>query len=129
MSGTGTKVCNGTAGTGIDAVSNLPKFLGTGIDVVPNLPKFPVPVLMRTEVSEVSGTGNTGGIYRRYASVRTLPNTPLTYGYWVLIYTVSYRPRTRYSYFLPLDQVYGGVLSRLVMRRRDRFQYRGESIS
>ena len=25
----------------------------------------------------MSGTGDTGGIYRRYASVRTVPNTPL----------------------------------------------------
>ena len=43
---------------------------GTGIDVVPNLPS-------RTELTEVSGTDNTGGIFRRYASVRTVPNTPL----------------------------------------------------
>ena len=71
-SGAGMKVCIGT--------------LGTGIDVVPTLPKCPVPVLTsyrsyrsvryrywgRTKVTEVSGTGNTGGIYRRYASVRTV---------------------------------------------------------
>ena len=62
---------------------------GTGIDVVPNLPKCPVPVLVHrtyrsvlqryccTELTEASGTGNTGGIYRRYASVRTVPNTPV----------------------------------------------------
>ena len=31
----------------------------------------------RTELTEVSGTSNTGGIYHRYASVRTVPNTPL----------------------------------------------------
>ena len=63
---------------------------GTGIDVVPYLPKCPVPALMsyrtyrsvgyryrcRTELTEVSGTGNTGGIYRGYASVRTVLNTP-----------------------------------------------------
>ena len=36
---------------------------GIGIDVVPNLPKFPMP-------------GRTGGIYRRYASVCTAPETP-----------------------------------------------------
>ena len=58
MSGTGTKVFTGTAGTGIDVIPNLPKFpvpvlmsyltevFGTGVDVLPNLPKFPVPVLM-----------------------------------------------------------------------------------
>ena len=64
---------------------------GTGIDAVPNLLKYPVSVLMsyrpyrnvrygywrRTELTKVSGTGNTGGIYRRYTSVRTVPNTPL----------------------------------------------------
>ena len=86
---TGTKVCTGTAGTGIDVVPNLPKFpvrvlmsyrpsrsvrcrysrcteltkvsgtgakvctgtAGTGIDVVPNLPKFPVRVLMSYRTS------------------------------------------------------------------------------
>ena len=97
--------------TGIDAVPNLP-VSGTGIDV-PNLPKCPVPVwksvpvpavplLMlyrsyrsvryryccRTELTEVFGTGNTGGTYRQYASVRTVPNTPLqctiTRGFFVL---------------------------------------------
>ena len=64
---------------------------GTGIDFVPNLPKCPVPVLMsyrtyqrvryryccRTELTEVSDTGSTGGIYWRYASARTVPYTPL----------------------------------------------------
>ena len=75
---------------------------GTGIDVVPNLPKCLVPVWnfipitavpvsmsyrtyrsvryrywCRTELTEVSGTGNTGGIYHRYASVPILPHTPL----------------------------------------------------
>ena len=66
VSGTGTKVCTGTAGTGID-VLNLPKIpvpvlmsyrtyrtgrteltvvSGTGIDVAPNLPKCPVPGLI-----------------------------------------------------------------------------------
>ena len=64
---------------------------GTGIDVVPNLPKYPVPVLMsywtygsvryrcwrRSELTQVSGTGYTGGIYSRYASVRPVPNAPL----------------------------------------------------
>ena len=72
------KVCTGTGGTGIH---------------VPKLPKCPVPVLMsyrsyrsvrcrywcHTELTEVSGTGNTGGIYRRYASVRTVPNKPLVF--------------------------------------------------
>ena len=42
VSGTGTKVCTGTA--------------GTGIDVVRNLPKCPVP---RTELTGASGTGTT----------------------------------------------------------------------
>ena len=32
----------------------------------------------RIELTEVSGTGNTGGTYRRYASVHTVPNTPLS---------------------------------------------------
>ena len=77
VSGTGMKVCTGTG--------------GTGIHVVPNLPTCPVPVLMsyrtyrsvwyrywcRTELTEVSGTSNTGGIYRRYATLRTVTNTPL----------------------------------------------------
>ena len=62
---------------------------GTGMVVVPKLPKCPVPVLMsyrsyrsvryrycRTELTEVSGTGNTSGVYRRYAFVRNVPNTP-----------------------------------------------------
>ena len=75
----GTKVCTATA--------------GTDMAVVPNLPKFPAPVLMsyrtyrsfryryccHTERTEVSGTGNTAGIYRRYALVRTVPSTPLEY--------------------------------------------------
>ena len=39
--------------------------LGIGMDVVPNLP------------NKVSGTGNGGGIQRRHASVRTVPNKPL----------------------------------------------------
>ena len=65
--------------------------LGTGMDVVPNLPKCPVPVSTSyrtyrsaryrywrcTELSEVSGAGNAGGIYRWYASARTVPNTLL----------------------------------------------------
>ena len=71
------------SGTGIDVVPNLPKLSGIGIDVVENLTKRPVPVLMlyrtyqsvryryesryryrryrysnRTELAEVSGTGN-----------------------------------------------------------------------
>ena len=33
--------------------------------------------MRRTEVPEVSGSENTGGIYRQYTSVRTVPNTPL----------------------------------------------------
>ena len=75
---------------GIDVVPNLPKCPVPVFDVVQNIPKFPVPVLMlyrtyrsvwyrylcRTELTEVSSTGNTGGIYRRYASLRTVPNTP-----------------------------------------------------
>ena len=51
------KVCTGTG--------------GTGIHIVLNLPKYPVPVLMSYLTYQRSGTGNTGGIYRRYASVRT----------------------------------------------------------
>ena len=63
---------------------------GTGMDVAPKLSKCPVPVLIsyrsyrsvryrywwRTQLTEVSGTGNTGGIYRRYDSVPNIPNTP-----------------------------------------------------
>ena len=92
------------SGTGIDVVPKLPKcpvpvlmyrsyrsvryrywcrtelteVSGTGIDV-------PVPVLMYRSyrsvryryccLTEASGTGNTGGRHRRYASVRTVPNT------------------------------------------------------
>ena len=33
--------------------------------------------LCRTELTEESDTGITGGIYRRYASARAVPNTPL----------------------------------------------------
>ena len=73
--------------------TELAEVSGTGIDVVQNLPKSPAPVLMsyrtyrsvwyrywcRTELNEVSGTGNTAGIYRRYPSVRNVPNTPLVF--------------------------------------------------
>ena len=48
--------------------TELTEVAGTGVDAVPNLPKCPVPVY-------------TGGIYRRYASVRTVPNT-----LWILSY-------------------------------------------
>ena len=86
---------DGGANFGTDAHTDTG---GTCIDVVPNLPKCSVPLLMRyrayrrvryrhyrrTELTEVSGIGNTGGIYRwyasiyrRYASVRTVPNTLL----------------------------------------------------
>ena len=87
MSGTGTKVCTGILGTGIDVVPNLPnvpvpvlmshrtyRFSGTDIDAVPNLPKRPV--LVRKSVPVPGNgtgtgthlntyTGNTGGKYRR----------------------------------------------------------------
>ena len=70
--------------------TELTEVSGTGTDVVPNLTKCPVPVLIsyrtyrsvcyryscRTELTEVSSTGSTGGIFRRYVSVRTVPNTP-----------------------------------------------------
>ena len=86
--------------TGIDVVPNLPKcpvpilmsyrtyrsvryryscctelteVSSTGIDVAPNLPKCPVSVLMYRTYQSV-GTSNTGGIYRRYDSVRTVLN-------------------------------------------------------
>ena len=86
--------------------TELTEVSGTGIDAVPNLPKCPVPVLMlystygsvryryeslyryrryrypyRTEVTEVSGTGiDVQNLPKcRYASVRTVPNTPLEY--------------------------------------------------
>ena len=59
--------------------NELTEVSGTGIDV-PNLPKCLVPVYRSirypywcTEPTEVSGTGK----YWRYASVRTVPNTPL----------------------------------------------------
>ena len=59
---------------------------GIGIHVVPNLPKCAVPVLMsyrtyrsvryryecRTELTEVSGTGNTGGM-TQYIIYRSHP--------------------------------------------------------
>ena len=62
---------------------------GTGIDFVPILWMCPVPVLMssrnyrsvryrywcRTQLTGFSDAGITGGIDRRYASVRTVPNT------------------------------------------------------
>ena len=44
------------------------------MDVVPNLLKCPVSVLMLYRTYPVSGTGNTGGIYRRNALERTVPN-------------------------------------------------------
>ena len=44
--------------------TELTEVSGTGIDVVPNLPNFPVPVWMSCRTYEVSGTGNTGGIYQ-----------------------------------------------------------------
>ena len=47
---------------------------GTGTDAVPNVRYR---YWCRTELTIVSGTGNTGGIYQRYATVRTVPNTPL----------------------------------------------------
>ena len=75
---------------------------GTRIDLVPKWSKYPLPVCKsapvptipvsmscrtyrsvwyrywcRTELTEVSGTSNTGGIYRRYATLRTVTNTPL----------------------------------------------------
>ena len=87
----------------------------TGIDVVPILPKYPVPVLMsyrtyrcvryrypcRTDITEVSGTGidvvpnlpkcPVPVTYRRYASVRTVPNTHLIS---LLRYQACSAPRT-----------------------------------
>ena len=76
VSGTGMKVCTGTG--------------GAGIHIVPNVPKCPVPVFMpyrtysiiryrywcRTALIQVSGTGNNGVVRGRYASIRTVPNTP-----------------------------------------------------
>ena len=86
------------SGTAIDVVPNLPKcpvpvlmsyrtyrsvryrywcrtefteVSGTGIDVVPNLTKCPVPVLMYRTYRGVQHR-----YYRRYDSVRTVPNTP-----------------------------------------------------
>ena len=58
------KVSTGTSGTGIH--TELTEVSGTGIDVVPTLPKCPVPVIPAVY---------TASIYRRYASVRTVPNT------------------------------------------------------
>ena len=48
---------------------------GNSLDVVPEFPKW---YLCRTEPFKESGTGHTGGIYRLYASVRTVPTTPFT---------------------------------------------------
>ena len=52
--------------------TELTKVSGTGIDVLPNSPKCMVPVLMSYRTYR---SGITGGRYRRYASVRTVPNT------------------------------------------------------
>ena len=89
-------------GADIDVVPKLPKCLvlvltkvcrteltevsGTDVDVVPNLPKYPVPVLMSyrtyrsvlyrywcTELAEVTGTGNTGGM-PRFVPCQTYPS-------------------------------------------------------
>ena len=70
---------------------------GTGIDAVPNLPKCPVPVLCRTEVAELSGTGKqvctgTGGTGIHI--VPNLPNCPVP----VLMTYRSYRS-VRYRYW------------------------------
>ena len=75
----GMKLCNRTSGTGIHVVRNLPKCPGTGIDVVPKFSYRSVRYRYwcGSELTEVSGTSNTGGVYRWYASVRTVPNTPL----------------------------------------------------
>ena len=95
VSGTGMKVCTGTG--------------GTGIHVVPNLPKCPVPILMscrayrsvwylywcRTELTEVSGIGNTGGIYRWY------PSIPAEYTVGMPRY-VPYRTHSWYLALFPL---------------------------
>ena len=92
--------------------TDLTEESGAGINIVPSLPKCPVPVLMlyrtyrsvrygyenlyrhrryrylfRTELTEVSGTGNTGGMYRLYASVRTVPNTLLHIYIYICLYT------------------------------------------
>ena len=53
------------SGTGIDVPNLVTEVSGNGIDVVMNLPKCPVPAI------------NTVGMYRRYASVCTIPNAPL----------------------------------------------------
>ena len=48
---------------------------GNGLAVVPKFPKW---YLCRTELFKESGTGHTGGIYRLYASLRTVPSTAFT---------------------------------------------------
>ena len=81
--------------------AELPEVAGTGENVVPipvptpiktSIPVPEVPVLMywnyrsvrcrywcRNEITELSDTCNNGSIYRRYASVGTVPNTPSKY--------------------------------------------------
>ena len=59
------------SGTGIDVPNLVTEVSGNGIDVVMNLPKCPVPAI------------NTVGMYRRYASVCTVPNTPFCVVYAV----------------------------------------------
>ena len=58
VSGTGVKVCAGTA--------------GTGIHILPNFPKCAVPVL----ISNRTYLSVRCRLYRRYASVRTIPERP-----------------------------------------------------
>ena len=56
--------------------TELTEVSGTGIDVVPKLPNYPVPVSM----SYRSYRTVRYRLYRRYTSVRAIPNTPLVLG-------------------------------------------------
>ena len=57
----------------------LAEISGTGINAVPIFPKCVVPVLMSYRTYRVSDTGNTGGIYCRYALVKPYWTHPCLY--------------------------------------------------
>ena len=90
---------------------------GTCINIVPNVPKCPVPVLCRTELTEVSCPGNTGGIYRRYASVCTVPNSPFVL---FKMYPLDYQLKKRENkngVSLNLEKIYRVAFLRLILMR------------
>ena len=110
VSATGLQVCTGT--------------VGTGIHIVPNLPSCPIPVSIsyrtyqsvwyrywcRTELTEVSGTSNTGGM-PRYVPHRTHPwnSSSICYSIWY----VHRSTRLLFKYFVRICK---GTLRALVYR-------------